>query len=87
MSILYCPRCDDDYDSDLHTEPLCKHCMAQITTENVSPPIPDRQFDWQAVFADTYDGAEDAGREFRMIGTGPTEKAAIDDLISKLEAV
>jgi hypothetical protein len=87
MSILYCRRCDDDYDSDKHTDLLCPHCMQQIRTENICPPIPDRRHDWTAIFSDTYDGADDAGPEFRMIGTGPTEDAAITDLIERLETV
>lgn len=87
MSIIYCTRCDADYDSDTHLEPLCVHCMSQITTANVCPPIPDRRFDWSAIFSDTYDGADDADSVFEMIGTGPTEDAAIDDLIRQLEAV
>lgn len=52
-----------------------------IRTENVFPPIPIRQFDWSAIDDDTYDGADDSSCP---IGTGPTEQAAIDDLLDKL---
>jgi hypothetical protein len=45
--------------------------MLKIVTENIFPPIPSRAFDWCAY----YDGIEDAA------GYGPTEQAAIDDLV------
>jgi hypothetical protein len=45
--------------------------MRKIMTENIFPPIPSRAFDWCAY----YDGIEDAA------GYGPTEQAAIDDLV------
>lgn len=32
MSIMNCPRCSNSYDSDQHTEPLCKTCMGKVTT-------------------------------------------------------
>jgi uncharacterized Zn ribbon protein len=32
MSIIYCKRCDDDYDSDKHTDVLCPHCMRDLDT-------------------------------------------------------
>ena len=50
----------------------------RIRTEFVYPPIPIRQFDWSAVDDDTYDGPGSA------IGTGPTERAAIEDLMEQL---
>jgi len=77
MSILYCARCDDAFDSDHHTEPLCRRCMSGIVTSYIFPPIPDRRFDWQAVF-DDYDGAPDSGPQ--LIGHGRTENEAILDL-------
>ena len=43
------------------------------------PPIPIRNFDWQAVDDDTYDG------EGCPIGHGSTEQEAIEDLLSKIE--
>lgn len=54
----------------------------RIVTEHVYPPIPCRQFDWSAVDADTYDGAPDA---HCPIGRGPTEQAAVADLMRQLE--
>ncbi|KCZ47743.1 hypothetical protein [Hyphomonas sp. CY54-11-8] len=47
-----------------------------IHTENVCPPIPLRSMDWQA----TEDGYEPG----HPIGTGPTEEAAVLDLIEQL---
>lgn len=32
MSIINCPRCSDSFDSDQHTEPLCKTCMGKVCT-------------------------------------------------------
>jgi hypothetical protein len=49
-----------------------------IRTEFVHPPIPDRRFDWVAVDDDTYDGPGSP------IGEGPTEGAAIKDLMEQL---
>ncbi len=48
-----------------------------ITVEFIYPPIPDRGFDYQA----TFDGYEPGD----PIGHGPTEQAAIDDLLEELE--
>lgn len=64
----------------------CRRCRAEairvgnypkIRTENIFPPIPDRQFDWSAVFEDYEPGCP--------IGYGPTEQAAIDDLIEQYD--
>lgn len=52
----------------------------KITTSYDYPPIPDRSMDWSAIDSDTYDGAPDAGPITHMIGHGPTEEAAIQDL-------
>ena len=46
--------------------------MRKIVTDNICPPIPDRQFDWIAYF----DGDEENG----PCGYGPTEEAAVADL-------
>jgi hypothetical protein len=50
----------------------------KILTEFVYPPIPLRCFDWSAVDDDTYDGDG-------PIGHGPTEEAAISDLMGQIE--
>lgn len=50
-----------------------------IRTEFVYPPVPFRDRDWSAVDLDTYDGG------YSPIGWGPTEQAAIDDLLEQLE--
>lgn len=54
----------------------------KVHTDFVYPPIPLRDFDWSAVF-DDYDGAEDANCP---IGRGPTEQAAIADLLDQHES-
>lgn len=54
----------------------------KIVTSFVYPPIPIRSFDWSAVF-DDYDGAPDAG--WQPQGSGPTEEAAIADLLERAE--
>jgi len=43
------------------------------------PPIPVRAFDWEAVDYDTLD-------EDSLVGRGPTEAAAIQDLKDQMEA-
>ncbi len=48
-----------------------------IKVEFIYPPIPDRSFDYQATFSD-YDEGD-------LIGHGPTEQAAIDDLHESFE--
>lgn len=49
-----------------------------VRTEFVHPPIPDRRWDWCATF-DGYEPGE-------PIGYGPTENAAMLDLVSETEA-
>lgn len=53
-----------------------------IETEHVYPPIPERCFDWSAIVPGEYDGAPDSNC---LIGRGPTEQAAIDDLLEQIE--
>lgn len=53
-----------------------------IQTEHVYPPIPERHSDWSAIFKGEYDGAPDS---HSLIGRGPTEQAAIADLIEQDE--
>lgn len=50
---------------------------SKVITENVYPPIPDRRWDWSAVF-DGYEPGDPIGR-------GPTEEAAIEDLLEQIE--
>lgn len=59
----------------------------KIITEHVYPPIPDRSCDWSAVL-EGYDGGDVApGVPSRdPIGRGPTELAAIADLLDQAEA-
>jgi hypothetical protein len=49
----------------------------RIITEHVYPPIPIREFDWCATFADYEPGAPQ--------GYGATKQAAIDDLMSQAD--
>lgn len=53
----------------------------RIKTQFVYPPIPIRSFDWSAVDDNTYDGPGSP------IGWGPTEQAAIDDLLEQIQDV
>ena len=50
-----------------------------IRTSYVNPPIPVRDFDWQAVL-DKYDGDET-----QPVGHGKNELSAIRDLLEKIE--
>lgn len=49
-----------------------------VETSFWAKPIPTREFDWQATHED-YDGDS-------RVGHGPTEAAAIANLLEKLEA-
>jgi hypothetical protein len=55
----------------------------RITTEYWPPPIPDRRFDWSAIDADSYDGAEDSSIR-SQVGHGRTKAEAIADLLQIL---
>ena len=68
---------DTTPDCACESEPVKRE--PNIKTEYVYPPIPNRNFDWSAIDDDTYDGPGSP------IGTGPTEQAAIDDLLEQLE--
>jgi hypothetical protein len=50
----------------------------KIRTSHWLKPIPIREYDWEAIDADTYDG------EGSPIGHGETEQAAIADLLDQL---
>lgn len=54
-----------------------------IVTEWVYPPIPERAWDWSATLRD-YDGAPDAKGPNSIVGRGPTETAAVADLLDRL---
>lgn len=54
----------------------------RIETTHVYPPIPDRAWDWAAVDADTHDPDPEA--RDHVVGRGPTERAAINDLVEQL---
>lgn len=51
--------------------------IPRIRTDFIYPPIPIRQFDWQAIYAD--DEPSDEGQ--MAVGRGATETEAIADLI------
>jgi hypothetical protein len=57
--------------------PLCRAFETSeiIVTSFVHPPIPMRQFDWSATRRSYEPGS--------LIGYGPTEQAAIDDLLAQ----
>jgi hypothetical protein len=55
-----------------------------IVTNFDYPPIPDRSMDWSAHLRD-YDGAPDASGPNTFIGRGPTETAAVADLLERLD--
>jgi hypothetical protein len=55
----------------------------KIETSYDRPPIPTTACDWSAWDADTSDGAEDSGRLAHIVGRGPTERAALIDLIEQ----
>jgi hypothetical protein len=79
-----CPYCGAVKPSDNGTGSDVACCGERghakvIHTEHVYPPIPERSWDWSAVF-DGYDGAPDS-RD--MIGRGRTEQAAIADLVEQ----
>jgi len=46
--------------------------MKEIITRHICPPIPIRQYDWEATY-ENYDEGD-------LIGYGATEQQAIDDL-------
>lgn len=50
----------------------------KLYTEHVYPPIPDRSMDWLAYDADTY-----GGEPGEIVGRGPTEREAIEDLFDR----
>lgn len=56
----------------------------QILTSYVYPPIPVRDFDYQAFF-DSYDGAPDSG--WQCEGSGRTEYAAVLDMYDNWETM
>lgn len=59
---------------------MATHTMndgSKVVTSNIFPPIPLRKFDWCAYF----DGEEDG-----LVGYGPTEVDAIDDLMCLQDA-
>ena len=53
--------------------------LARIETDHICPPIPIRDCDWRANFIDY-------GDETGPFGYGPTQAAAIDNLIDLYEA-
>lgn len=55
----------------------CRLPMQRIRTSHEFPPIPDRSCDWSAVDGDNYEGGD-------PIGWGPTEEAAVADLLDRV---
>lgn len=50
--------------------------MRRIQVTCICPPIPTRQYDWQAWDDNTYEPGQ-------PLGHGPTAQAAIDDLLEQ----
>lgn len=59
-----------------HYSDKTESLLDRIRTEHVYPPIPIRDFDWRATLDDYEPGCP--------IGEGPTEEAAIADLLSQI---
>lgn len=59
----------------------------KVRTTNVFPPVPSRQYDWSAV-TDDYEAECDSEGWWSKhpVGFGPTEQAAIADLLEEIEA-
>ena len=77
MSIIHCWKHDINFDSDF--KELCPKCEnTEIILTHVYPPIPIRQFDWQAHF----DGDEPNDNGSMRVGHGRTEAEAVNDLIA-----
>jgi hypothetical protein len=55
--------------------------MTKIVTEHVYPPIPERKWDWMAA----REGYCGCGECRELFGRGPTEEAAIADLLEQEE--
>jgi len=55
----------------------------KITTSNINPPVPSRDYDWSAIDSDTYDGAKDSSNR-HQVGYGRTEREAIANLMEIL---
>lgn len=53
--------------------------MKNVITSNICPPIPTREYDWEAYF----EGEE----ELQIIGYGETEEEAIQELFIIAEEV
>lgn len=58
---------------------LKKQDMKNVITSNICPPIPTREYDWEAYF----EGEE----ELQIIGYGETEEEAIQELFIIAEEV
>jgi hypothetical protein len=58
----------------------------KVRTTYEYPPIPDRSMDWSAIDDDNYDADCDQDGFFSTspIGRGPTEEAAIADLMEQI---
>jgi hypothetical protein len=56
--------------------------MRSVIVRHVCPPIPDRRWDWMAVWSDYDDDPECR----HPVGHGPTLEAAIADLQIETEA-
>ena len=69
--------CKEDHQFVAADRGISKGDDPVISTGFVYPPIPDRRWDWSA-YRDGYEPGE-------PLGSGPTEQAAIDDLLQQEE--
>jgi len=65
-------------DQDTSRRIVKRICSERIVTRHICPPVPSKAFDWEAT-RESYEPGW-------PIGHGPTEQAAIDNLIEQ-EAV
>lgn len=66
---------------------LSDRSLIDLKTADRYPPIPYRHMDWSAIDDNTYDVGCDERGYFSTSphGIGPTELAAIDDLLDQIE--
>lgn len=71
----------------LHERTVCGRTV-KIHTSHDRPPIPSREVDWSAVTDDYEAWTDDEGHwtTTHPAGFGPTEEAAIADLLAEIEA-
>lgn len=80
-----CPFCGGHFQEDSHCDSpppdtcpqALEYLQNPVVTDRVDPPIPSRQYDWQA--------RRESYEPHDPLGCGPTEAAAIADLLEQEE--